>query len=163
MEGGKLNNSWLIGFSFLVALVLMVYPLPLDWRWLRPELMCLLVIYWVLRFPQLLGVGMAFVLGLVQDVVQGSLLGQHALALVVTIYITQLSIHRLRTYGTIQQMMWIFALVAVHELFLYWVSMLLGREALFAYFWAPALISAFIWPLLSHGLDRLCWVMRLGV
>lgn len=163
MEGGKVGNSWFIGFSFICALVLMVYPLPIDWRWLRPELLCLLSVYWVLRFPQLLGVGMAFLIGLVQDVVQGSLLGQHALALVVTIYVTQLTIHRLRTYGTVQQIMWVFVLVFMHELFLYWVSMLFGREALFSYFWAPALISALLWPFLSHALDKLCWVLRVGV
>ena len=63
MEGGKLNNSWLIGFSFLVALVLMVYPLPLDWRWLRPELMCLLVIYWVLRSSSVIGGGHGLCVG----------------------------------------------------------------------------------------------------
>lgn len=163
MGSGKFGNGWVIGLSFLIALVLMVYPLALDWRWLRPELLCLLAIYWVLRFPQMFGVGMAFVLGLVQDIVQGSLLGQHALALVITIYITQLSIHRLRTYGTVQQIMWVFLLVAIHELFLYWVSMLLGREALLAYFWAPALVSAIIWPALRLGLDKLCWVLRVGV
>lgn len=162
MDGPKSNARWLLPLSFLITFVLMVYPLPMEWRWLRPELVALLAVYWVLTYPLQLGVGMAFIVGLLQDLIQGSVLGQHALALVVAVYLCQLSAQRLRTYGMVQQMMWVFALILLHEAFLYWVSLLAGREAKMAYFWVPALLSALLWPVLRSGLDRLRWYWRMS-
>ena len=35
MPASRLNLYAAVGISFLVALVLSVYPLPMDWRWWR--------------------------------------------------------------------------------------------------------------------------------
>ncbi|MCV6627875.1 MAG: rod shape-determining protein MreD [Cellvibrionaceae bacterium] len=162
MQAQRPRARWIIPLSYGLMLVLMVYPLPMGYRWLRPEFVALLSIYWVVRQPAQLGVGLAFGVGLLQDLVQGSVVGQHALALVMTIYVCQLLVQRLGNYGLLYQMLWIFALIVLHELFLLWISMLIGREVRMVYFWGPALMSALMWPLLSHLMDRIRWYWRMA-
>ena len=45
------HNRWLVLVALLLALTLAVYPLPLDWRWWRPEFVMLVVVYWVFTLP----------------------------------------------------------------------------------------------------------------
>jgi len=64
--------------SFALALFLNFLP----WRDLRlvPDFVALVLIFWCVRQPRLVGLGVAWSLGLVTDAGNGVLLGQHALA-----------------------------------------------------------------------------------
>ena len=64
--------------SFALALFLNFLP----WRDLRlvPDFVALVVVFWCVRQPRLVGLGVAWTLGLVTDAGNGVLLGQHALA-----------------------------------------------------------------------------------
>ncbi|MGQ9426186.1 rod shape-determining protein MreD [Gilvimarinus sp. F26214L] len=143
--------------SFLVALLLGVVPLPQGAAWFRPEFVALLVIYWTMALPDHMGVGMAFIVGLLQDLVESSALGQHALALVVVAYVCVLSYRRIRNYALWQQSGWVFILVGIHQLFWNWVNSLTGPSAQSLIFLLPALISALIWPLVLLSLR---WLSR---
>ena len=77
-------RPWFIGFTLLTALLLnflptSVWPAVPDW-------LALLTVFWSVREPRLVGMGLAFVFGLVMDVADASLLGQHALAYVLAAY-----------------------------------------------------------------------------
>lgn len=137
-----------IGFSFIIALVLSIFPLPLSWGWFRPEFVALVAIYWAVVFPQYFGIGYAWVIGMIQDVVEYSLLGQHALSLIAVVYICHLSYQRIRNYALWQQAAWVFIFVGIHQLFWNWVHSLQGSAADPAQFLLPALASALAWPML---------------
>ena len=64
--------------SFALAMFLNFLP----WRDLRlvPDFVALVVVFWCVRQPRLVGLGVAWALGLVTDAGNGVLLGQHALA-----------------------------------------------------------------------------------
>ena len=64
--------------SFLAALVLNFLP----WKDLRlvPDFVALVLVFWCVRQPRLIGLGIAWTLGLLCDAGNGVLLGQHALA-----------------------------------------------------------------------------------
>src|SRR5260221_8283179 len=64
--------------SFAAALLLNFLP----WRDLRlvPDFAALVLVFWCVRQPRLIGLGVAWTLGLVTDAGNGVLLGQHALA-----------------------------------------------------------------------------------
>jgi len=64
--------------SFALALFLNFLP----WRDLRvvPDFVALVVMFWCIRQPRLVGLGVAWTLGLITDAGNGVLLGQHALA-----------------------------------------------------------------------------------
>jgi rod shape-determining protein MreD len=64
--------------SFALALFLNFLP----WRDLRlvPDFVALVLVFWCIRQPRLVGLGVAWTLGLISDAGNGVLLGQHALA-----------------------------------------------------------------------------------
>src|ERR671919_78594 len=64
--------------SFAIALLLNFLP----WRDLRvvPDFVALVLLFWCIRQPRLVGLGVAWTLGLITDAGNGVLLGQHALA-----------------------------------------------------------------------------------
>ncbi len=134
--------------SVLVALLVAVYPLSPILSICRPELLCLVVIYWVLHSPHQIGVGMAWCLGLLQDLIEESVWGGHALALALVAYIGIMSYRRLRTYSLGQQTFWIFVFVGIHQLFVNWIQGLSGYAAPARYMIVSALVSAACWPLL---------------
>ena len=51
-----------------------------------PDWVALVLIFWSIREPRKVGMGAGFLLGLLMDVADASLLGQHALAYVLTAY-----------------------------------------------------------------------------
>jgi rod shape-determining protein MreD len=67
-----------IAGSFVLALFLNFLP----WRDLRlvPDFVALVLAFWCIRQPRLVGLGIAWALGLLSDAGNGVLLGQHALS-----------------------------------------------------------------------------------
>jgi rod shape-determining protein MreD len=83
-----LNLRYFVIFlSLLTGLILMILPLPESVLYYRPHWVALMLIYWSLALPERVGLWFAFFSGIVVDVSQGTLLGQHALALVIIISI----------------------------------------------------------------------------
>ena len=73
-----------IYLSLVVALVLMILPLP-DWVQIyRPNWVVLVLIYWSMALPKRVGLWFAFFTGIILDASQGTLLGQHTLCLLYT-------------------------------------------------------------------------------
>ncbi|MCK4708547.1 MAG: rod shape-determining protein MreD, partial [Gammaproteobacteria bacterium] len=61
--------------SLVIALMLNMLPLP-EWaNYARPDLVTLVLIYWAMALPQIAGVFLAFIFGLLLDVSQSTLLG----------------------------------------------------------------------------------------
>lgn len=71
-------NPFFIWGSLLVALVLNMLPLGRG-AW-HPDLLALVIVFWAVHQPLRVGIGAAFAFGLLMDVQQSALLGQHALA-----------------------------------------------------------------------------------
>src|SRR3546814_17258917 len=69
------------------ALVLQLVELPDSLSAARPLWMPLMLAYWALREPQLPALVPAFLLGLMLAVLYAAPLGQHALGLVVVVYL----------------------------------------------------------------------------
>jgi rod shape-determining protein MreD len=67
-----------IGLSLLVALAFNL--LPMGRQAALPDMLALALVFWNVHQPRRVGVGVAFLFGLLIDVHQGALLGQHALA-----------------------------------------------------------------------------------
>lgn len=149
-----MNNGfyvWLVA-SVLLALVLCVYPLPAHYAWFRPEFLPLLCVFWSLYCPFRFGVGIAWGIGFAQDIVVGGVWGAHAVALAFVTYVCLLSYQRLRSYHVVQQMLWIFVLVGIHQIFVNWVYGFDGYDAPVEMIILPTVITALCWPLIVHTL-----------
>ena len=150
---------WVVVLSLFFAYLFAIVPLPewsLDWR---PQWVLLFVFYWTMALPYRIGLGFAWLAGLLLDVLQGGVLGGNALTLMLVAYIA-LSLHqRLRMYTPIQQsgvvlIVSLLALVLTH-----WLQVITGQIVAtdFGYLLA-ALSSASIWP----GLFSLLRSLRRG-
>lgn len=71
---------------FIVALVLELAPWPVGFQAFKPAWLLLVLLYWVLAIPNRVSIGWAFILGVIWDLVLGSILGIHALVLSFAIY-----------------------------------------------------------------------------
>lgn len=142
--------SLMFGLGLFLALLIAIYPLSPAVSVYRPEVLCLVVIYWVLHSPHQFGVGMAWFVGLLQDLVEDGVWGGHALALALVAYICIMSYQRLRSYSLGQQTFWIFVFVGIHQLFVNWIQGLDGYGGPARHMAVSALVSAACWPLLVN-------------
>lgn len=150
----------LIG-SCLAGLLLAIFPLSPALSGYRPAFLCLLMIYWVLYTPERVGVGIAWLMGLAQDVVADAVWGGHAFALALVAYITLMSYRRLLSYSLGQQTFWVFVLVGIHQLFVNWAQSLDGYGNASRYMLGSALLTTLFWPLLLPLMLRLQRYYRL--
>jgi len=132
--------------SLVVALILMILPLP-DWAQIyRPNWMALVLIYWSMALPGRVGLWFAFFSGIVLDTSLGTILGQHTLALVVVVFFNLNFYQRIRVLVLAQQAIYVFALLLINQVVVAWVEGIMGRPTpLMAYFGAP-LVGMVIWP-----------------
>ena len=88
MSSRQRSRRFPVILSIVVSLTLAIAPMP-EWAAAyRPDWVALTLIYWSLLLPKSYSVGWAWLAGLVLDIAQGTLFGQHALALCFIIYIT---------------------------------------------------------------------------
>jgi rod shape-determining protein MreD len=146
------QNGWAIVATFILSLMLAIIPLPawaIPWR---PEWTALVLIYWCVALPQRVGVATGWGVGLIQDVLTGTLLGQQALSLALSAYMS-LQIHRrLRIYPIYQQMLIVFFIILISELPSLWVQGLQGHPPQGFEFVYSSLTSLLLWPWVFTGL-----------
>jgi rod shape-determining protein MreD len=93
--------------------------------------------------------------GLLLDVLSGSALGQHALAVVVCAFIVIKLNEFIRSYRIWQQALLFLPIFMLYEFILFWMDGLTGRSAEPLWRWAPVVSSTLLWPPLSLLLRRL--------
>ena len=133
--------------TMLLSLILVMVPLP-EWAQVfRPDWLTLFLIYWVMAIPERLGIVFAWVFGLLLDVTQGAILGQHAIGLVMVAFIVQIQYQRIRVFSLLQQALVVFVLLIFKQLLVLWVSGIVGQapEDIIRYF-LPSVVGAVIWP-----------------
>jgi rod shape-determining protein MreD len=72
--------------TLLIGLLANTLPISGMTLVLRPDFLALMILYWCIQEPRLIGVGVAWWLGLMMDVVDATVFGQHALAYAVLAY-----------------------------------------------------------------------------
>ena len=137
-------NPFFIGFTLLCALLLEM--LPVGRHVASPDLLSLVLVFWNVHQPRRVGVGLAFAFGLVLDVHQGAVLGQHALAYTLLSYLAITVHRRVLWFG-----LWAQALHVLPVFFAAHVLSLLARLIVGGMFpgWAvllAPLFEALLWP-----------------
>lgn len=135
-----------IYLSLVVAVILAILPLP-DWAQIyRPNWVALVLIYWSMALPKRVGLWFAFFTGLILDTSQGTLLGQHTLALVVVIFINMNFYQRIRVLALAQQAIYVFVLLLINQFIVAWVEGIMGRPTPILTFFGAPFIGMLIWP-----------------
>ena len=141
--------------SVLVALILTVLPLPPWLDVVRPAFLVLTVIYWSVNAPRAGGLAIGFFAGLLLDVFQGPVLGEHALALSLITYIAVREHQRIRSKPAIQQALIVFAALILYEVVLFMIDGWTGNPVTSPLRWVHTVTGALIWPpaaaILNYG------------
>ena len=91
-------NPLFVWFTLLLAFGFNLVPLGRNPA--MPDLMALVLVFWNVHQPRRVGVGVAFMFGLMMDVHDGAILGQHALAYTLLSYFA-ITIHRRLRWFTV--------------------------------------------------------------
>jgi len=149
MSSRQLSRRFPVIASIVVSLTLAIAPLP-EWaEAYRPDWVALTLIYWSLLLPKTYSVGWAWLAGLVLDIAQGTLFGQHALALCFIIYISIKFHLQIRVFPMLQKTVTVFAILALYQFILFWINGVAGINSPSVTYWGPVLTGTVIWPLLS--------------
>ena len=140
-------NPLFIGLSLLLALAFNL--LPLGRNPALPDLLALTLAFWAVHQPRRVGIGTSFLFGLLMDVHQGALLGQHALSYTLLAFGALAMSRRLNWFTLLKQALQVLPLFAV----MHTVALLVRLAAgdLFpgwSLFIAP-LIEAALWPFIT--------------
>ncbi|MHA6492580.1 rod shape-determining protein MreD [Pseudomonas borbori] len=142
----RARNVWVIWASLAVALLLSVLSMPKFMEIGRPLWLALFLTYWVLALPHRVGMATAWFIGLLADVLNGTLLGQNALILTLITFLVMTLHQRLRMFPMWQQSMVLLVVFGLAQLVQLWLNALTGSRPPTLAFILPALVSALLWP-----------------
>ncbi len=144
-------NPFFIWSTLLVALFLSMLQNIGFWgraAWV-PDLLALVLVFWSVHQPLRVGIGAAFVFGLLMDVHQGGLMGANALAYAVLSYFA-ITIHRrLLWFSVPSQALQVLPLFVAAQLISLSVKMLAGGDFPGWVLMLAPLLQAALWPIAS--------------
>jgi len=141
-----------IALTLGAALALNLLPwsgMPLA---VKPDFVALVVLYWCIVQPRKIGFATAWALGLMMDVADGSLFGQHALAYSVLAYGGIVLHRRVLMFTMKDQILHVIPLLLLSDLIVLAIRKLAGADFPgFGYF-TGSFVGAALWPVLSYVL-----------
>jgi len=137
----------------IVTLVTALLANLLPWsgwtEWFAPDFVALLVLYWCIHEPRKIGFLAAWSLGLLMDIADGSLFGQHALAYIILAYAGMALHRRVQRFTMAPQILHVIPLLLFTDLVMLLVRALAGADFPgFAYF-LGSFTGAALWPALT--------------
>ncbi|MDP8052072.1 rod shape-determining protein MreD [Pasteurella atlantica] len=161
MKTNIIFKLFVLFIIFIIAFILEIMPWPTNLQGFRPAWVVLLTIYWVLALPQKINIGTAFVIGIVWDLVLGSVLGIHALVLSIAIYVIAKHHLILRNMSLLLQAILVMGYVALIKIMIFFVELILHNVSFHSQELLGAVISGLLWPwiyLLMRQIRRGLWL-----
>lgn len=154
MSRHQLSRWWFAG-TLVFALLLMLVPLPGVLEPFKPYWPALVLLYWCIESEDRVSLGLAFMLGLCADLLNGVVLGEQALRLCALVFIGLRFRSRLRFFPMWQQAGAVLGLLLNDRILLLIVRVLAGASLPPASWWIAPFVGAALWPFLFLFLDDL--------
>ena len=148
-------NAILFWSSVVLCFLLQLMPLPQALLPFKPYWLALILVYWALETPERVGLGLAFVVGLIGDALTGELLGEQALRLCILCFIILRFRSRLRFFPMWQQSLALFVLLLNDRVVLLMIRACAGEPSPPAAFWLAPIAGMLAWPWLFLLFDDL--------
>ena len=143
VKANQSRGGHIIIASILIAMVLMIIPLPDSIRILRPEWVLLTLMYWALALPRSVGVGYAWVVGILMDILLGGVLGVLAFSYALVVYLILRFHLQLRQFPLWQQALSLMSLILLVHIVTVSMTSLSANWLV----WVPAAAtSTLLWP-----------------
>tara|TARA_B110000238_G_C16025243_1_gene394997 strand:- start:500 stop:979 length:480 start_codon:yes stop_codon:yes gene_type:complete len=140
------NNGVIIILTLLIALVVTIIPMPLSIDAFRPNWVLVVLLYWSMALPSKVNVMTAWLMGFILDVLLGSVLGVHAAAMAVSVYIIVVNYQKIRNFSLWQQAMIVGLSAAMYHLLVFWLKRWLSDVVFLPSYLYPVITTIIIWP-----------------
>ena len=136
-------RPWFIFFTLIMAVLLNFMPTA-HWPGM-PDWVALVLCFWSVREFRRVGMGWAFILGLLMDVADGSVFGQHCFAYVLLAYFSSSLSRRLLWFPLTQQALQVMPLLLATQVIQAFMHLAVGDEFPgWGYFIGP-FIATLLW------------------
>ena len=150
-------KPWFILATLALALAGNLLPLSGVALALRPDFIALVLLYWCIQEPRYVGVGIAWSVGLLMDVGDGTLFGQHALAYAFLAYAAEYFRRRVLRFPLWQQAAQVAVLLGLCAALVLLVRFVGGAPVPRWTYSVPPLVGALLWPAVTMFLQ---WPQR---
>lgn len=145
------RNGFVILLTIVIAMILMLVPVPDGARFFRPEWVVMTLIYWAMALPHRVSIGVGWLTGLLMDAMTGTTLGITAFSYALAVYLIARFHLQLRQYPLWQQALTIFSVVLLVHL----VAIMAAGPDLNWIMWMPVLTSTVMWPVMYAVLRKI--------
>ena len=142
-------RPWFVAATLAGAFLLNLLPLSGVASALAPDFLALVLLYWCIQEPRLVGVGTAWGIGLLMDVGDATLFGQHALAYAFLAYAAEYFRRRVLRFPLWQQAAQVAALLVLCSALVLLVRYVGGAPLPRWTYAAPPFVGALLWPVVS--------------
>ena len=146
-----------IVLTLVLALFANLLPLSGIALSLRPDFLALVLLYWCIQEPRFVGVSLAWCVGLVMDVGDGTVFGQHALAYAFLAYAAEYFHRRVLRFPPWQQAAQVAVLLLLCAGLVLLIRFVGGASPPRWTYAVPPLVGALLWPAVSVVLQ---WPQR---
>jgi rod shape-determining protein MreD len=129
----------------LIALILTVLPMPSWLALVRPMFLVMTVLYWSIASPRTGGIALGFFSGLMLDVFQSPVLGEHALALTCITFVAVREHQKIRSKPAFQQSLIVFAVLVAYEALLFFIDGWTHHSISSPLRWVHTVSGAILW------------------
>ncbi len=141
----KISNSLVLLLSFVLSVLLMLAPIDAWLSDIWPIWILPVMTYWIMALPHRVGIFSAWLCGLALDIFYNSLLGSHALTLLIIAALFSRIARRFSFFSTLQQIL-VQAFFAALYIFILIVCHAYTAQPVTLELWWPAVTTALIWP-----------------
>lgn len=142
-----------IFLSLIAAFLLYLLPGSGAMVYLRVELPLIVALYWCIHQPNRVGFAVGFILGLLVDVTDGNILGQHAIAYTLAIYLAMALRLRILKFRLWQQALHILAFLLLSQILVALTHLFLPSTFPGIGYFAASFIGALLWPIVTFVLE----------
>jgi rod shape-determining protein MreD len=119
---------------------------------IEPDFVLIVVLYWCIYQPRMLGIGFAWLIGLLMDVAHANIFGQYPMAYAAAVFLAIIFQRRILRFTGWQQALHIFILLLCSQLVIIAIRLFSGA-AVNWWFLFGSVTGALLWPLISTGLQ----------
>ncbi len=148
------HNGVIILLTLLVALMASIMPLPLSVDAFRPDWVLIVLIYWCMALPARVNIITAWIMGFLLDVLLGSVLGVHAAAMAISVYIVAENFQKIRNFSIWQQALITGVLAALYHLVVFWLQRFLIDVTFLTSYLYPVITTIVLWPWVFYLLRK---------
>lgn len=148
--------SWhVLLLSLTLAYLMNLLPWPVASHWLLPDFALMVLLYWHIHAPRPIGMGVAFLLGLLGDAAGGVLIGQHALTYALVAFVALNLRRRLEAFPPLGRALQVAPILLGQAGLMLLLGLLFDRQVNDWHYLAAGLMAALLWFPLAVLLDVL--------